>query len=102
MIAKVLVTRQADGCYTARALAVPDVVASGATEADAVDGLRHALDDLRARSHVVDVDLPLPIGAADNPWLRMVGIWANDADWDEFRAAIEAYRREVDAGFAPD
>jgi predicted RNase H-like HicB family nuclease len=93
----VLVTRQADNRYTARALALSDVVASGASEAEAIAALRAVLADLHARSHVVQVDLPVPAATADDPWLRVAGIWADDPSWEAFEQAISAYRSAVDA-----
>jgi CHAD domain-containing protein len=96
MTYKVLVTKQNDSHYTARALILPDVVASGTTEAEAVDHLRDVLADLQTRSRVVDVALPLPDLVEGNPWLRLAGIWADDRDWDVFQSAVAEYRRFLD------
>jgi predicted RNase H-like HicB family nuclease len=101
MAYKVLVTKQHDSGYTARALVLPDVVASGTTEAQAIDHLRDALADLQTRSRVVDVDLPLPDFAQGNPRLRFGGMWADDPDWEVFQDAIVAARREIDAQAQP-
>ena len=102
MTYKVLVTKEHDSRYTARALVLPDVVAFGTTEAEAVDHLRDTLADLQTHSHVVDVELPLPDLAADNPWLRVAGMWADDPDWDSFQNAIVEYRRVIDAQSQPE
>jgi hypothetical protein len=96
MTYKVLVTKQHDSRYTARALVLPDVVASGTTEAEAVDHLRDALADLQTGSRVVDVDLALLDFAQENPWLRFAGMWADDPDWELFQGAVVAERREID------
>ena len=74
----------------------PDVVASGTTEARAIDHLRDALADLQTRSRVIDIDLPLPNFAQGNPWLRFGGMWADDPDWELFQGAIVAASREID------
>ena len=102
MTYKVLVTKQHDSRYTARALVLPEVVASGTTEAEAVDHLRDALADLQTRSRVVDVDLPMPDLAQGNPWLRFAGMWADDPDWDLFQNAVAEYRREIDEQSQPE
>jgi predicted RNase H-like HicB family nuclease len=102
MTYKVLVTKQHDSRYTARALVLPEVVASGTTEAEAVDHLREALADLQTRSRVVDVDLPMPDLAQGNPWLRFAGMWADDPDWDLFQNAVAEYRREIDEQSQPE
>jgi predicted RNase H-like HicB family nuclease len=93
----VLITRYDDNRYTARALALFDVVANGASEAEAIAALRATLTDLQARSHVVQVDLPVPAAEPDDPWLRVAGIWADDPSWDAFQQAIADYRAAIDA-----
>lgn len=100
MATAVLVTRHPDNHYTARALALSDVVASGASEAEAIAALRDTLADLQARSHVVQVDLPIPTASTDDPWLRAAGIWADDPSWEAFQQAITAYRNAIDTELA--
>ncbi|NJO82841.1 MAG: hypothetical protein HC828_08495 [Blastochloris sp.] len=96
MTTPVLVTRQDDRHYTARALAFADVVASGTSEAEAIAALRTVLADLQARSHIVHVDLPVPAVSTDDPWLRVAGIWADDPSWETFQQAIADYRQRID------
>jgi predicted RNase H-like HicB family nuclease len=91
MTTAVLITRHADNRYSARALALSDVVASGASEAEAIAALRTALAELQAHSHIVQVDVPLPAVSSDDPWLRTAGIWANDPSWDAFRLSPFAF-----------
>ena len=102
MTHKVLITQHPDNHYTARALALPDIVASGGTEQEALEKLRAAITETQVRSRVVEVDLPLPVEATHDPWLRFAGIWKNDPSWDEFQAEVEAYRKEIDARFPPE
>jgi len=96
----VLITRHADNRYSARALALSDVIASGTSEAEAIAALRTALAELQAHSHIIQVDVPLPAVSADDPWLRTAGIWANDPSWDTFQRAIAEYRAAIDAEHA--
>lgn len=97
MTYRVLVTKNPNNGYTARALALPDIVASGTTESEAIEQLRVALADLQVHSRVVQVDLSLPGEPVENPWLRFAGIWEHDPDWEAFQAEVEAYRQEIDA-----
>lgn len=97
MTTAVLVTRHADNQYSARALALADVIASGTSEAEAIDALRSALADLQTRSHIVQVDLPVPVAPADDPWVQAAGIWAHDPSWEQFQQALAAQRAAVDA-----
>lgn len=96
MTYKVLVTKQTDSRYMARAFVLPDIVAYGDTESEAVDQLRVALTNVQAHSRIVQVDLPLSDEPVENPWLRHAGIWEHDSDWDAFQTAVKAYRLGVD------
>jgi hypothetical protein len=89
----VLITRQSDSRYTARALVLPEIVVSGATEAEAVEQLRAALADLQQHSRVIQVELPITDSAAAHPWLRFAGMWEHDPDWAAFEAATADLRR---------
>ncbi len=92
MTTAVLVTRHADNRYSARALALADVIASGTSEAEAIAALRIALADLQTRSHIIQVDLPVPLAPVNDPWVQVAGIWANDPSWEPFQQAVAAYR----------
>jgi predicted RNase H-like HicB family nuclease len=96
MTTAVLITRHEDNRYTARALALSDVVANGASEAEAIAALRTTLAELQARSHIVQVDLPMPAALPDDPWLHVAGIWAHDPSWEGFQAAMADYRAAID------
>ena len=100
MATSVLVTRLPDNRYTARALALPELVATGATEADAVEQLRIAIADLQQHSRVIQVDLPLPETGPAHPWLRFAGMWEHDPDWEAFEEAVASLRRNDDADTA--
>jgi predicted RNase H-like HicB family nuclease len=101
MTYRVLVTKNPGDGYSARALALPDIVASGTTELEAIEQLRATLADPQVHSRVVQVDLPRPGEPLENPWLRFAGMWEHDPDWEAFQAAIEAYRQDIDAQFQP-
>jgi predicted RNase H-like HicB family nuclease len=92
MATSVLITRQPDNRYTARALVLPEIVVTGATEAEAVEQLRAALADLQQHSRVIQVELPIPDTVA-HPWLRFAGMWEHDPDWEAFEAAVADLRR---------
>jgi predicted RNase H-like HicB family nuclease len=96
MTTSVLITRQPDNRYAARALILPEIVVTGATEAEAVAQLRVALADVQQHSRVIEVDLPLAETATAHSWQRFAGIWEHDPDWEVFEAAV-AEQREADA-----
>jgi hypothetical protein len=97
MTTPVFITRHAENRSTARVLALSDVVASGTSEAEAIAALRTTLTELQAQSHIVQVDLPVPALATDDPWLRAAGIWADDPSWEVFQEAVADDRSAVDA-----
>lgn len=94
MATSVLITRQPDNRYTARALVLPEIVVVGATEAEAVEQLRAALADLQQHSRVIQVELPIADTAAAHPWQRFAGMWEHDPDWDAFEAAVADQRHD--------
>jgi predicted RNase H-like HicB family nuclease len=89
----VLVTKRPDDGYLARTVALPDMAATGTTEAEAIDRLRLALAEAHAQGHLVQVDVPLAGEASAHPWRRFAGMWADDPDWDVFGQAMADYRR---------
>lgn len=101
MATDVLVTRHATNHFSARALALPAVVATGESEAEAIAQLRAALAELQQHSHIVQVDLPLPEGSTAHPWLRFAGMWADDPDWHAFEEAVADARREAEEQAPP-
>jgi predicted RNase H-like HicB family nuclease len=92
----VLLTKGANNRYTARALLLPDLVASGANEAEALERLRAAIAEVQANSRIVRLDVPSPPETSSDAWLRFAGVWKHDPDWDLFQSEIEAYRQAID------
>jgi predicted RNase H-like HicB family nuclease len=92
MATNVLITRQPDNRYTARALVLPEIVVSGATEAEAVEHLRTALIDVHLHSRIIQVELPISAPSQEHPWLRFAGMWEHDPDWDAFDATVAELR----------
>src|SRR5579859_5271146 len=100
MMTSVLITHHPDNRYTARALVLPEIVVTGATEADAVEQLRAALVDVQQHRRVIQVELPILETAAAHPWLRFAGMWEDDSDWGAFAAAVAELRYD-DTSDAP-
>ncbi|MFO7538413.1 MAG: hypothetical protein R6X32_10180, partial [Chloroflexota bacterium] len=92
----VLVTREKNQHYKARVLLLPEIVATGSSEAEVLEQVKTAITDLRTSSRIVQVDVPALTGADEDPWLRYAGMWADDPDWDLFQAEIDAYRQAID------
>lgn len=93
----VLVTREQNRRFKARVLLLPEIVATGSSEEEALAQVKSAITDLRASSRIVQVNVPPLSGIEDDPWLRYAGMWADDPDWDLFQAEAAAFRQAIDS-----
>ncbi len=71
----------------------PQIVVEGETEEEALAQVQADLKALLQGGRVVQVDLNLDPAA--HPWVRWAGMFADDADWDEFQAEINRYRQDA-------
>ncbi len=78
--------------YTATVWGLPDCQAEGATRAEALDKIQQALATRLQSAEVV----PIEINSL-HPLLQLAGIFKDDPQWDEFQAAMAAYRQEEDS-----
>jgi len=74
----------------------PDAVAHGATEQEALHGVRALIHSLLAQTQLVQVEIDEPQEQTGNPWLDKAGVFAADPTWDSFREAMSNYRQQVD------
>ncbi len=96
MLYNVLLTKQPNSQYVARVMSLPDVVVSGADDAEVLARVRAAIARVQANSRIVQVEAPPLAEAPDDPWLRFAGMWEDDPDWDVFQAEIQAFRDAID------
>jgi hypothetical protein len=98
----VLIRPIADKGFQAQAGSPFDWTAEGATEEEAIAKLkvelsRHLSNGVRATM----IEVPIQTGniqrTGENPWLRVIGTLPDDEMTALFRAAVEEYRREIDA-----
>jgi hypothetical protein len=80
--------------YRAQAMAIADLVAEGATQDEALTRLRQSIQErLAAGAQIVS----LTVGVEPHPLLRFAGTWKEgDPLLEEWRQAVEEYRRQVD------
>lgn len=95
----ILVEQTGEKGFTARALAWPDCVVEAATREEALKLIRSAILTRLARAEIVTIEIRPE--EAHHPWLKFAGDWAGDPGIEDFRAAVEQYRREIDAESAP-
>lgn len=101
MMYNVLLTKQPNSLYTARVLAMPDVVVSGADDAEVLARVRTVIAHMHANSRLVQVEAPPLTELPDDPWLRFAGMWEDDPDWDRFQSEMHVFRQAIDQETAP-
>ncbi len=95
MTVDVLVRREPRGRYRATVLGWPDCSAVAANREEAIERTRQCLVDLLAEGEIVQLNIELrPTSSALG---RFAGMWADDETFDEFVAAMETNRRQIDA-----
>jgi hypothetical protein len=68
------------------------ITAEGATREEALKRLRDELDArIKAGAEIVYVDMP-----AENPWMKMAGMYKDNPMFDEWKQAMADYRDAVD------
>lgn len=96
---QVLVENLADEMFSATVLGVPDCVAEGTTEEEALSNATRLLKARLARGDLfhIEVDEPLsPVSA--NPWLEVHGSLRDDPTFDDFITEISRNRQDNESG----
>ena len=85
----VIVRPESKDRFVARPVGLPELEASAPTEAEAIEQVKHKLDEWLRGAKVVEVSVP-----TGNPWLDFFGRSADDPHWEEYQAELERIRRE--------
>jgi hypothetical protein len=91
----VLVTQRSEHIWQAKFLAWAGFDVEGNSREDALHKLHLKVKAQLADGEITYLDLPLT--QSHNPWLAIAGKYADDPNWDDYLAAIEADRRESNA-----
>ncbi|NJN99258.1 MAG: type II toxin-antitoxin system HicB family antitoxin [Anaerolineales bacterium] len=89
----VLLTKK-DEKFIARVREWPEIVGEGETEEEALVKAQADLKSLLVGGRIVQLDLE--VKPSEHPWLKFAGMFADDADWDNFQASMQQYREEID------
>ena len=89
-----IVNRDQSG-FIASVIGVPDCVAEGSTEEEAIRRAKAALNERLAKGKVVTIELETKLNG-ENPLLKHAGRFRDDPTFDDFLAEVEKYRRELD------
>ncbi|AVH72494.1 hypothetical protein [Nostoc sp. 'Lobaria pulmonaria (5183) cyanobiont'] len=89
----VLIENQPDGGVSATVLGLPDFKGSGVTKEEALEKLIQLLQERKPEIVTLEIEPP----QTEHPWMKFVGMFKDDPQFDEVLAYIEADRRELDA-----
>jgi hypothetical protein len=92
----VLVTQQSEQVWIAKLLTWAGFSVEGNSREDALQKLDRQVKAQLADGEITYLDLPLT-QQTENPWLAIAGKYADDPNWEEYVAAIEAVRQEANA-----
>jgi hypothetical protein len=95
----VLVTKK-EQKFIARVRAWPAILVEGDTEEEVLRKAQADLQALLMSGRIVQ--LTLDVQPDDHPWRPFAGMFADDSDWDEFQAAMQQYREDIDSSSAED
>ncbi|HIE30299.1 TPA: hypothetical protein EYP66_23820 [Candidatus Poribacteria bacterium] len=91
------------GHYRAVVPALPDCVVEGQTREDTLSRMRQAIVDKLSKVEITKIEVgavppcqPVEIEPSMDPWAPFIGMWKDDATWDEFQMEIAKYRKQVD------
>ena len=95
---QVFIQSRSDTEFIASVIGIPDCTAAGTTREEAVTKARRTLQQHLENGELVTIDLDSPSnGQVIDPWIKHMGIFANDPTFDDFLAEVAAYRQQVDA-----
>jgi predicted RNase H-like HicB family nuclease len=85
----VIIRSESSNRFVARPVGIPEIEASGPTEAEAIEQLKQKLDEWLRDAKVVEITVP-----TGNVWLDTFGRSAKDRLWEEYEEELERIRRE--------
>ena len=94
MVYNVLVKR-VNGHFTAMVLGLPNLVVEAPTRSEAVNRAQAAVAEMLAEGELIRIEVSPK--TSPRPLVSFAGMWADDEFFDDFVAAMDSYRREIDA-----
>ena len=95
---QVLVQSHSETKFTASVIGIPNATAEGQTREEAILKAKHALQQQLETGELVTIQLDSSSnGQETDPWIKHMGIFADDPTFDDWMAEIAAYRQQVNA-----
>ncbi len=104
---QVFVQSSADRTFMASVVGLPNLIANGITEKEAIDRLTNILNAQFKNGKLVMIcdlqryanDINVPSEKAqdkNDPWIANIGIFQDDLTFDDFLEEVNTYRNEID------
>lgn len=86
-----VLVKQIENRFKATVLGLPDCAVEAPTRSEAIQRARAAAASFIGQGELVQIEV------GSRPPTSFAGMWADDETFEEFEAAVEAHRREIDA-----
>jgi predicted RNase H-like HicB family nuclease len=93
---QVFVQNDAKQGFVASVVGMPHLLGEGATENEAIAQVKAALESQLATGKIVIIEVNAHANRETDPWIKNMGIFADDPTFDDFLAEVAAYRQQVD------
>jgi predicted RNase H-like HicB family nuclease len=90
---QIFVQSQANNCFLAAVIGMPECLAEGQTKEEAVANAKAALQSRLAQGEIVTVEVETPANGEANPLLKHFGRLKDDPTFEDFQEKIAEYRR---------
>ena len=95
---QVFVQNPSEQRFVASVVGLPSVMVEGETEKEAIAKVKTALELQLAMGKFVTIEISSQQSNPEtDPWLKHLGIFANDPTFEDFLEEVAAYRQQVDA-----
>ncbi len=95
---QVFIQSRTDGLFSATVVGIPDCVAEGTTQEEALTKATATLKARLEKGKLVTVEVEdMPVRETANPWLEIHGSLRNDPTFDDLMAEIAHFRQQLEA-----
>lgn len=84
-----------NGHFRGRVIGLSEIVIEAETRQEVIEQVEREIRQLLAESEIVKIDIKAE--GQPHPLAKFAGMWKDDPQFDEFVAAMQNYRTEVDA-----
>lgn len=95
---QVFIQSQPNQRFVASIVGMPAITGEGMTEEDAIAQAKAALQSQLATGKFVTIQVGAtnqPVNQ-DDPWLKHLGLFANDPTFEDFLEEVAVYRQQID------